>query len=160
MGICTTCPRPTANKTGNPSQVRIGTIINGPPVPDSAEPAPVINPVNTKTIFEATRHDIHEQVGGGCGLLTGKEEEVGSLGRVPICGRHVSTQNAVGVLDDLALGRLAVDLSQSRRGDGARVQQITEYVARANRGQLVGISHQDQPGLAVQRLEQVMGENK
>ena len=59
--------------------------------------------------------------------------------------RHLAVEDPVSVGDDVALHSLPEDLAQHDRPECAGGDQILQHFARADAGQLVHISHQDQP---------------
>ena len=72
---------------------------------------------------------------------------------------HPALDNAVGVLDNEALLRLAEDIRQAHRRHNAHAQNLAQNVARANAGELVGVSYHNNtaviPRRRQQRLEQL-----
>ena len=56
--------------------------------------------------------------------------------------------------DDEALLRLPENLFQPRHPEAAALDHIREYVARADRGKLVGVADEDEIGLGLERVEQ------
>ena len=72
----------------------------------------------------------------------------------PFQDGHLALVDPVGVGDDGAAAGLAEDLRKAYHWDLAGIHHIPQYVSRPHGGQLVTVSHHDQPGTGGQGPEQ------
>ena len=70
--------------------------------------------------------------------------------------RHLPAVDAVGVFDNVASGRLAEDRLQAHHGGRARFDDVLEYAARTDAGQLIHVAHEQQMRAGRYGLEQMV----
>ena len=91
------------------------------------------------------------------GLFFDEEEKVAGF---LIGDRHLPLVDAVGVLDDEGVGRLAEDLVEAHDGGDARGDQIVEDITGTDRGELIDIPHKEKVTVNRNRFEQAVGEDE
>src|SRR5690606_2191293 len=93
---------------------------------------------------------LHELT-GALRITTLDDEEVAL--RVAGALRRLAVEDAIGVLDDAALPRLAEDDVEPHYGDPSAVDEIPQHRAGPDRGELIGVADDHQPGLQGERVE-------
>ena len=83
------------------------------------------------------------------GVIPFQEKEIHAL----IVQRHLLPPvDAVGIDDDITLGCLPENLCQPQYRKGLGTDDVFQHTARPHRGQLVHVTHHDEPGARDQRL--------
>lgn len=98
----------------------------------------VAHRIEAEALRDAFRHDLQQPLQRALGVL-GLDEKTITLPRLAERG-HVAGVDRVGGEHDAALGRLPMDLGETRHGDTPGVDHVCQHLARTDRWQLVDVA--------------------
>ena len=123
--------------------------------PHRGEDLDLLLGVKRKLLGDPAGHEVENRRADLRGLFGRKEKEVAPL---VFEKGHLSVVDAVGVLDDLRVLCLAVDLGEADCWDRLAFNKVLQYCAGADAGKLIDIADDEEAGMAWDGFEEREGE--